>query len=75
MTGMERFRNVGRREFNNHLLLALARVLRVLETEVWVETVLGAVAKDRRKDETGQRIRLEEEADECFFDRRWLYER
>jgi hypothetical protein len=38
-----------------------------VETKVGVETVLGGVLEDRGKDEFGERVRLEEEADKGLF--------
>jgi hypothetical protein len=67
VTGVERLGNVGRGELDNHLLLVRARVGGVVETKVGVETVLGGVLEDRGKDEFGERVRLEEEADKGLF--------
>jgi hypothetical protein len=67
VTGVERLGNVGRGELDNHLLLVGARVGGVVETKVGVETVLGGVLEDRGKDEFGERVRLEEEADKGLF--------
>jgi len=38
-----------------------------MKTEVGVETVLGGVLEDRREDELGERVCLEEEADKGLF--------
>lgn len=38
-----------------------------METEVGVETVLGGVLEDRRKDELGETVCLEEETDKGLF--------
>ena len=64
VTGVERLRNVGRRELDNNAFLPLCGIVGISQPKLWVLAEMGATLSDHGDDKLGENRSLEEEGQE-----------